>query len=94
MLEFYLDSYDSSPSKSFVEKNNRVNNEMLRKFVNDGNSNQQYCDNLESMTNLDECEPFTWSLPVEIVPHKFHLDIAAEVCSCFDPVSENVQIFS
>ena len=90
MLEFYLGSYDSSPSKFSVEKNNRVDNEMLRKFRHDGNSNQQYC----NMTNFDECEPFTWNLPVEIIPDKIHLDIAAEVCSCFDPVSENVQKFS
>lgn len=67
---------------------------MLRKFRNDGNSNQQYFDNQENMTNVDESDPFTWCLPVEIFPYKYQSDIAAEVSSCFDPISENVQKFS
>jgi hypothetical protein len=44
--------------------------------------------------NEDSAEPFTWCLPIDIIPLKYPLDVSGEVSACLDPVSEYIQTFS
>lgn len=90
-MEFYLDNFDDSASKLRNDKKTSADFEIIKKLRNDGNSDKHY--NRRQLKDTDDCEPFTWNLPVEINPHRYPLDVAAEVSTCLDPVAEYVQAF-
>jgi hypothetical protein len=66
-----------------------------------GNSKSDQNKNIKKDNNFtnkifvsDDLEPFTWCLPIDVMPLKNSTDVTDEVNLCLDPVSEYIQVFS
>jgi hypothetical protein len=81
-LEFFIDSCPDSI-------------EYLGSSKNDKNKNTKKDNNFSNkMSESEDLEPFTWCLPIDVMPLKNSTDITDEVNLCLDPVSEYIQVFS
>jgi len=81
VLEFFIDSCPDSL-------------EYLGSSNNDKNKNTKKDNNFNKMSESEDVEPFTWCLPIDVMPLKSSTDVTDEVNLCLDPVSEYIQVFS
>lgn len=83
VLEFFIDSCTDSLEHVDNSKNSNKNLNLKK--------DSNYFDKTDDQEDL---EPFTWCLPIDVIPLKISTDTTDEVNLCLDPVAEYIQIFS
>ena len=93
VLEFFLEDTIELPIKKPVDRRPKsvIEAEALE-FKNAGNTDRIF--DMHNYNNGEESEPFTWTYPIEISPHRYPLCLSSEVTSCMDPVAEYIQRFT
>lgn len=71
------------------DNNDKIKDTNNKKNINKNNT--KYSNN--NNKSNDDQEPFTWSLPLDIIPKKYPTDLSGEINLCIDPITEHIQKF-